>query len=500
MGPIYRKIVDLCERFGINLGEQKDIKESLAQSRNDVNEELYDNHQPNGPHQINKQVFVEKLDITSPPNIINDTFDNNTTNDTHQTNEQAFVEKPDIISDPDVANNDKVDVIPYTIPPIELLDIGSSTDNIVHMRDVIDTDDFRNSKSNTTIAIGKDINGKVIIADIAQMPHLLIAGATGSGKSVFINSLITSIVYKADPNEVKLIMIDPKMVELNIYNGIPHLLIPVVTDCVRAVGSLRWAEHEMTRRYKLFAENNVRNLSGYNELAEISGDHKLEQIIIIVDGLIDFFISNHADIEDTVCRLTQSARAAGIYLVLSTQCASGDIISKFIKKINIPSRISFAVARQSDSRIILGVSGAEKLQGNGDMLFMPVGGGTPMRIQGAFVSDAETEGIVEYVKQNFSGKYDENIMKHIERRTYNRDDNGESDEMLSAAIQVVVEAGYASASLIQRQLKIGYARSGRLIDQLEERGIIGPHEGSKPRSVLISCSEYMEMQVRSENQ
>ncbi len=368
----------------------------------------------------------------------------------------------------------------------------------VRLRDVIDTDAFKNFKSKTAFALGKDVNGRVIIADISKMPHLLIAGATGSGKSVCINSLITSIMYKADPNEVKMIMIDPKVVELGVYNGIPHLLIPVVTDPRRAAGALNWAVQEMVKRYRLFAENNVRNLSGYNELAEVNGDRKLEQIIIIVDELADLMMVSAKEVEDSICRLAQMARAAGMYLVIATQRPSVDVITGLIKA-NIPSRIAFSVSNQIDSRTILDMGGAEKLLGRGDMLYLPMGANTPTRIQGAFVSDAETEAIVEYVKQDFDAKYDEDIIEHIERGAESdrdREENaGDADEMLPAAMQAVVEAGQASASLLQRRLKVGYARAGRLIDQLEERGIIGPHEGSKPRAVLISRSQLMELEA-----
>ena len=379
------------------------------------------------------------------------------------------------------------------------IEIPNEKISTVRLRDVIDSDEFRNFKSKTAFALGKDVNGRVIVADIAKMPHLLIAGATGSGKSVCINSLITSIIYKADPNEVKLIMIDPKVVELGVYNGIPHLLIPVVTDPRRAAGALNWAVQEMMKRYKLFAENNVRNLAGYNELAEMSGERKLEQIVIIVDELADLMMVSAKEVEDSIVRLAQLARAAGMHLVIATQRPSVDVITGLIKA-NVPSRIAFAVSNGVDSRTILDMGGAEKLLGKGDMLFLPMGANSPIRIQGAFVSDAETEAIVEYIKQDFSAKYDEDIMEHIERgaddgHSSRDDDDGEADDMLPAAIQAVVEAGQASASLLQRRLKVGYARAGRLIDQLEERGIIGPHEGSKPRAVLMSRSEYMEMQA-----
>lgn len=380
------------------------------------------------------------------------------------------------------------------------IEIPNEQVSVVRLRDVIDTDEFINFKSKTAFALGKDINGKVQIADVSKMPHLLIAGSTGSGKSVCINSLITSIIYKADPNEVKLIMVDPKMVELQVYNGIPHLLIPVVTDPRRAAGALNWAVQEMIKRYKLFAENNVRNLAGYNEYAEMNGERKLEQIIIIVDELADLMMVSAKEVEDSICRLAQMARAAGMYLVIATQRPSVDVITGLIKA-NVPSRIAFAVANQMDSRTILDMGGAEKLLGRGDMLFLPMGANSPVRIQGAFVTDAETEAIVEYIKQDFSAKYDEDIMEHIERGAAaegggkNSKADDEADDMLPAAIKAVVEAGQASASLLQRRLSVGYARAGRLIDQLEERGIIGPHEGSKPRAVLISRSQYMEMEA-----
>ncbi|MGN1097712.1 MAG: DNA translocase FtsK, partial [Clostridia bacterium] len=378
------------------------------------------------------------------------------------------------------------------------IEIPNESVATVRLRDVIDSDEFRNFKSKTAFALGKDVSGKIRIADISKMPHLLIAGSTGSGKSVCINSLIASIIYKADPNEVKMIMIDPKVVELQVYNGIPHLLIPVVTDPRRAAGALNWAVQEMVKRYKLFAECNVRNLAGYNELAQVNGERKLEQIIIIVDELADLMMVSAKEVEDSICRLAQMARAAGMYLVIATQRPSVDVITGLIKA-NVPSRIAFAVANQIDSRTILDMGGAEKLLGKGDMLFLPMGANSPVRIQGAFATDAEIESIVEYIKQDFTAKYDEDVMEHIERGAESgsdrREDDEEADDMLPAAIQAVVEAGQASASLLQRRLKVGYARAGRLIDQLEERGIIGPQEGSKPRAVLMSRSEYLEMQA-----
>ncbi len=377
---------------------------------------------------------------------------------------------------------------------IEIPNIGNS---IVRLREVIDSDAFRNFPAKTAFALGKDITGTPIVTDISKMPHALIAGATGSGKSVCINALVTSIIYKADPNEVKFIMIDPKVVELSVYNGIPHLLIPVVTDPRKAAGALNWAVQEMTKRYKMFADNNVRDIKGYNELAEIQGEKKLEQIIIIVDELSDLMMVAPRDVEDSICRLAQMARAAGMHLVIATQRPSVDVITGVIKA-NVPSRIAFAVSSQIDSRTILDMGGAEKLLGKGDMLFLPMGASKPTRIQGAFISDKEVERIVEFVKQS-EVKYDEDVMEKIENgNTGERDnDGGDADELLPQAIEIVVEAGQASASLLQRRLKVGYSRAGRLVDQLEARGIIGPHEGAKPRAVLISRAEYAEMMMQS---
>ncbi|MBR5535559.1 MAG: DNA translocase FtsK [Clostridia bacterium] len=377
------------------------------------------------------------------------------------------------------------------------IEIPNTGNTMVRLREVIDSDEFKNFKAKTAFALGKDISGKPIVTDISKMPHVLIAGTTGSGKSVCINSLITSIIYKADPNEVKFIMIDPKVVELKVYNGIPHLLIPVVTDARKAAGALNWAVQEMTKRYKMFADNNVRDLKGYNELAELQGERKLEQIIIIVDELADLMMVAPRDVEDAICRLAQMARAAGMHLVIATQSPRADIITGLIKT-NIPSRIAFAVQSQLDSRIIMDIGGAEKLLGKGDMLFLPMGASKPTRIQGAFISDGEVEKIIEFVKQD-DIRYDEDVMEKIENGTAaeKEESSGDADEFLPKAIEIVVEAGQASASLLQRRLSVGYSRAGRLIDQLEARGIIGPHEGAKPRQVLISRAEYAEMMMQS---
>lgn len=376
------------------------------------------------------------------------------------------------------------------------IEIPNQTTSMVCLRDVIDSNEFRTYKSKTAFAMGKDISGNPIVSDISKMPHMLIAGATGSGKSVCINSLITSILYKADPNQVKLILIDPKVVELGVYNGIPHLLIPVVTDPRRAAGALNWAVQEMVKRYRLFAETNVRDIKGYNEYASLNGEREMEQIIIIIDELADLMMVSPHDVEDSICRLAQMARAAGMHLVIATQRPSVDVITGLIKA-NVPSRIAFSVSSQIDSRTILDMGGAEKLLGKGDMLFLPMGASKPKRIQGAFVSDKEVEKIVEFVKADFSAHYNEDIIEHIENgaESEKETDNSEADELLPEAMEIVVEIGQASASLLQRKLKVGYSRAGRLIDQLEERGVIGPHEGSKPRKVLMSRAEYQEMMV-----
>ena len=378
------------------------------------------------------------------------------------------------------------------------IEIPNSGNSIVRLRDVIDSPEFKNMKSKTSFAVGKDITGLPVIADIAKMPHALIAGATGSGKSVCVNSLITSILYKADPNEVKFIMIDPKVVELSVYNGIPHLLIPVVTDPKKAAGALNWAVQEMTRRYKLFEEANTRNLDGYNRIIAEKGEKPLERIVIIVDELADLMMVAPHDVEDAIQRLTQLARAAGMHLIVATQRPSVNVITGVIKA-NIPTRIAFAVSSQIDSRTILDGSGAEKLLGKGDMLFLPFGASKPTRVQGAFIDDPEVNRVVEFVKQQ-EVKYDEDVMEKIESGvSLETDKQGkDADEYLPRAIQIVVEAGQASASLLQSRLGVGYARARRLVEQLEARGIVGPYEGSKPRTVLLSRAEYAEMMMQSE--
>lgn len=368
------------------------------------------------------------------------------------------------------------------------------------LREVIETPDFVKFKSRLAVGLGKDISGNNVIIDLAKMPHLLIAGATGSGKSVCINSIIISLLYKSTPEEVKLLMIDPKVVELGVYNGIPHLLIPVVTDPAKAAGALQWAVQEMVNRYKLFAEMGVRDLTGYNKNIEETEDgFKLPQIVIIIDELADLMMVAPHDVEDSVCRLAQMARAAGMHLVIATQRPSVNVITGVIKA-NIPSRISFAVSSQVDSRTILDMAGAEKLLGKGDMLYYPVGLQKPIRVKGAFVSDKEVEQVVEYVKGQVVVQYNEDI---IEKIAENNDSSGneemDADELLPQAIDLVVGCGQASVSLIQRRFKVGYARAGRIIDQMSERGIISGFEGSKPRRVLISKEQWDEMKMGMED-
>ncbi len=382
------------------------------------------------------------------------------------------------------------------------IEIPNKTVATVSIREVLDSEEFRNFPSKLAFALGKDIAGNNVVVDLGKMPHLLIAGATGSGKSVCINTLITSIIYKADPNEVKLLMVDPKVVELNVYNGIPHLMIPVVTDPRRASGALYWAVQEMTRRYAMFAECNVRDIKGYNEMIkEEGGENTMPHIVIIIDELADLMMVAPGEVEDSICRLAQMARAAGMHLVIATQRPSVDVITGIIKA-NIPSRIAFAVSSQVDSRTILDASGADKLLGRGDMLFAPVGSAKPTRLQGAFISDKEVERVVEFIKKGSVARYDEDIMEKIENgKTVNvsggDDDPGDSDELLPRAIEIAVDTGKISASYLQRRLKIGFSRAARIVDQMEERGWIGPPDGSKPREVLLSKEDYLEMSVNS---
>lgn len=356
----------------------------------------------------------------------------------------------------------------------------------VVIREVLDSAAFNDAVSPLTIALGKDVAGDAIVADLAAMPHLLVAGSTGSGKSVCINSMICSILYKADPEQVKLLMIDPKMVELNVYNGIPHLMAPVVTEAKKASGALKWVVREMENRYKLFAGAGSRDLRGYNELQRVEGEQPLPQIVVIIDELADLMMVSPADVEDSICRLAQMARAAGIHLVVATQRPSVDVITGLIKA-NIPSRISFAVSSQIDSRTILDMAGAEKLLGRGDMLFMPVGASKPHRVQGVFISEQEIERVVNHVKNQQpveTSSIDFAVAVETEQAS-NLD-----DELFGEAGKLVIQAGQASVSLVQRRLRVGYARAARLIDMLEQEGVIGPYEGSKPREVLLDMEAF----------
>ena len=387
------------------------------------------------------------------------------------------------------------------------IEIPNKEKENVHIREVLESEEFQNNTSKLTVALGKDVAGNIKLADIAKMPHVLIAGATGSGKSVCINTVVTSIIYNAKPSEVKLVMIDPKVVELSVYNGIPHLLIPVVTDPKKAAGALAWAVQEMDNRYNLFALRGVRDIKGYNKAIEKSGEQgKLPQIVIIVDELADLMMVAAKEVEESICRLAQKARAAGMHLVIATQRPSVDVITGLIKA-NIPSRIAFAVSSQVDSRTILDTIGAEKLLGKGDMLFFPTGYPKPVRVQGAFISDEEVEKVVDFVKQNGIANYNEDILETIENSNktekeleQEQAEDDDTDPFLSDAIEAVVDNGQASTSFIQRKFKVGYARAGRIIDQMEARGIISGYKGSKPREVLITKEQLDELKMGTEPQ
>ena len=381
------------------------------------------------------------------------------------------------------------------------IEVPNKEQTPVFFREIVESKEFLDNKFKVACALGKDITGKAVVTDLSKMPHVLIAGATGSGKSVCINTLIVSILYKYSPDEVKLLMVDPKVVELNVYNGIPHLLIPVVTDPKKAAGALAWAVQEMDNRYNLFAQKGVRDLKGYNAMAEKEGIGTLPQIVIIIDELADLMMVAAKEVEDSICRLAQKARAAGMHLIIATQRPSVDVITGIIKA-NIPSRIAFAVSSQVDSRTILDQVGAEKLLGKGDMLFYPSGAPKPVRVQGAFVSDEEVEKIVSFVKSNGVATYNEDILETIENGnktdkeiSQDQDPDDDTDPFLMDAIDVVVETGQASTSFIQRKFKVGYARAGRIIDQMEERGVISGYQGSKPRQVLMSLEKLQELKM-----
>ena len=384
------------------------------------------------------------------------------------------------------------------------IEVPNKAVTMVSLREVIDSREFSGAKSKSTFAVGKDIGGNCIVGNIAKLPHMLIAGTTGSGKSVCMNSIIISLLYKASPDDVKLIMVDPKMVELGIYNGIPHLLIPVVTDPKKAAGSLQWAVTEMMRRYKAMSDAGVRDLESYNSIVEgqeMEGK-KLPQVVVIIDELADLMLVAAKDVEESICRIAQMGRAAGIHLVIATQRPSADVITGLMKA-NIPSRIAFSVASAMESRIILDTQGAEKLVGKGDMLFAPIGEGKPKRVQGCYVSDPEVEAVASYVKSHFVTEYDQQVMEEIERKAVQtgnskvtasepepNSDELDGDEMLPAAVDVILETGQASVSMLQRRLKLGYARAARIVDEMEEKGIVGPFQGSKPREILITKEQW----------
>ena len=385
------------------------------------------------------------------------------------------------------------------------IEVPNRAVSMVALREVIDSPEFAKSKSKSSFAVGKDIGDHCIVGNIAKMPHMLIAGTTGSGKSVCMNSIILSLLYKSGPEDVKLIMVDPKMVELANYNGIPHLMIPVVTDPKKAAGALQWAVTEMMRRYKTMSDSGVRDLESFNGIVEAEGGEKLPQLIVIIDELADLMLVAAKEVEDSICRIAQMGRAAGIHLVIATQRPSADVITGLMKA-NIPSRIAFSVASGIESRIILDTVGAEKLVGKGDMLFAPIGSGKPLRVQGCFVSDAEVEAVTSYIKQNYVSNYDQQVLADIEKAAQNtgkkaspisdpepNDAELDGDEMLPAAVDVILETGQASVSMLQRRLKLGYARAARIVDEMEEKGIVGPFQGSKPRAILITKEQWASM-------
>ncbi len=374
------------------------------------------------------------------------------------------------------------------------IEVPNNEVSIVTMREVMETAIFQEAESKLTVAFGRDISGQTIVGNLAKMPHLLVAGATGSGKSVCINGIITSILYKAKPDEVKFLMVDPKMVELNVYNGIPHLLAPVVTDPKRASLALKKIVVEMEKRYELFSKSGARNIEGYNKLMQENLPAVLPYIVVIVDELADLMMVAANDVEEAITRLAQMARAAGIHLIIATQRPSVDVITGVIKA-NIPSRIAFGVSSNVDSRTILDMAGAEKLLGRGDMLFMPMGTSKPIRVQGAYLTDQEVENIVDYVRDQGQAVYDESLVPEIEESTSDADEK--LDELYDQAVQIILEAKQASVSLLQRRMRVGYTRAARLIDSMEARGIIGPYEGSKPREVLLSVEQYQQNRISS---
>lgn len=386
------------------------------------------------------------------------------------------------------------------------IEVPNKTVATVSLRELIESREFSSSKSPVAFALGRDISGKAFVGDIEKMPHMLIAGTTGSGKSVCMNSLIISLLYKSSPDDVRLIMVDPKMVELNVYNGIPHLLIPVVTDPKKAAGALQWAVHEMMQRYAQFRDAGARNIDEYNAVAEKhEGMKRLPRLVVLIDELADLMLVAAKEVEESICRVAQMGRASGVHLVIATQRPSSDVITGLMKA-NIPSRVAFTVRSSLDSRIIMDASGAEKLVGHGDMLYLPVGSREATRVQGCFVSSSEVEKVVDFIKQSGEASYSEEVLSHIDRAAQeggdgissgSGDGEGEYDEMLPQAVDVLLETGQASVSMLQRRLKLGYSRAGRLMDQLEQRGIVGPFQGAKPRAMLITREQWEEMKLNN---
>ena len=402
------------------------------------------------------------------------------------------------------ASGVRISAIPDQISVVGI-EVPNKLVSTVYAREVIDSPAFKNHKSKVAFALGKDIGGNAIVGNIAKLPHLLIAGTTGSGKSVCMNTLITSLLYKAKPEEVKLIMVDPKMVELGVYNGIPHLLIPVVTDPKKAAGALQWAVTEMMRRYRMMADAGVRDLESYNRQAESLPDvTPIPQLVVVIDELADLMLVAAKEVEESICRVAQMGRASGIHLVIATQRPSADVITGLMKA-NIPSRIAFAVASAMESRIILDTPGAEKLVGKGDMLYAPLGQGKPLRVQGCFISDEEVQRVIDFIKKHSVSDYNDTVMEQINQNaadtgkpakgsTEDHTGSGFEDELLPAAVEVILETGQASVSMLQRRLKLGYARAARIVDEMEEKGIVGPFEGSKPRQLLITKEQWQQMQ------
>ena len=400
----------------------------------------------------------------------------------------------------------RISAIPDRISVVGI-EVPNKAVNTVYAREVIDSPVFKNSKSAISFAVGKDISGNCIVGDIAKLPHMLIAGTTGSGKSVCMNTLIISLLYKARPEDVRLIMVDPKMVELGIYNGIPHLLIPVVTDPKKAAGALQWTVTEMMRRYRLMSEQGVRDIDSYNKaIAHDTDEQKLPQVVVVIDELADLMLVAAKEVEESICRIAQMGRASGIHLVIATQRPSADVITGLMKA-NIPSRIAFAVSSAMESRIILDTAGAEKLVGKGDMLFAPLGQGKPKRVQGCYIDDNEVQAVTNAIKAQGSSDYSNEIMEQIEKRaaqsgkasastaeSASGTSDSDGDELLPAAVEVILETGQASVSMLQRRLKLGYARAARIVDEMEERGIVGPFEGAKPRQLLITKEQWVQMQ------